>query len=90
MAETTDVLLIRMQSGDVECSLCRALTDFGWSVPTYNGDVVSNDFPDDLHALGGSVPVCERCYERHAAGQVETFDRYYVRPGADLIGGAGI
>lgn len=63
----------------VRCGLCAAWTDFRQSIPTYNGDVVSNDFPDELHRQGGgSFPVCMMCYKRHARGEVECFDRYYI------------
>lgn len=88
------ILEIRMQRGEIECSLCGAETELRWGVPTYNGDIVSNYFPDDLHRIGGgSVPVCEECYDRHAAGLVPTFDRWYVRRGpfgVELVDGGGI
>jgi hypothetical protein len=84
-----DTLEIRMNPGIVACGLCGADTDFRWAVPTFNGDLVSNDFPDDLHREGGgSFPVCQRCYDRHERGELATFDRYYYRPG--LIAGEGI
>lgn len=86
-----EILNIRMQSHLTDCSLCGEATAHRWGIPTCNGDVVSNDFPDDLWQ--GSVPVCQRCYERHARGEIKTFDHYYVRRGpmgVCLIDGAGI
>lgn len=84
-------LRIKLQSGMIDCSLCGAATEFRWGVPTFNGDVVSNDFPDELLGQGGSVPVCERCFRAHAEGRLETWDHFYIhQAAANLIGGAGI
>lgn len=86
----TTVLKIRMQSHTVECSLCGIETPWQWSVPVYNGDVVSNDFPDWMYERhGGNQSVCEACFNKHAAGQIPTCDAIYLRQG-DLMHGAGI
>ncbi len=86
----SDILEIRMQSNALECYICGEESDCGWSVPIFNGDIVSNDFPDYMwHAGGGGQAVCEDCYRRHERGEVPTFDHYYIRP-AELIHGAGI
>lgn len=86
--------LIRMQSNTVYCSLCGLVTELRWGVPTFNGDVVSNGFPEDLfREHGGSIPVCNHCYDEHAAGRVTVYDRYYVPRnvmGVDLVDGGGI
>jgi hypothetical protein len=37
---------------------------------------------------GGGQGVCEDCYCKHERGEIETFDRFYVRPG--FVGGDGI
>lgn len=82
---------IRMQSNAVECYLCAVETEYGWSVPTYNGDVVSNDFPDDMWSKGGGAqPVCQRCYDMHANGQATCYDRLYLPRGLSFINGGGI
>lgn len=86
-----DSLTINMNERWADCGLCGAETLFHWGVPTYNGDVVSNDFPDDLG--GGSIAACEACFHKHERGEIETFDHYYVRPGpmgVCLVNGAGI
>lgn len=79
-------LEIRMQAGMIDCSLCGEPDDHRWGVPTCNGDVVSNDFPD--HLWQGSVAVCEQCFNLHAEGKIPTFDRYYWPQG--FVGGDGI
>lgn len=82
------ILEIRMQSGEVECSLCGEWDDWQWSVPTFNSDVVSNDFPDWMwQSGGGNQPVCRKCYEKHARGEVPTWDHLYVSPGFESGGG---
>ena len=76
---SADILEIRMQSSEVQCGICNALTDLGWGVPTFNGDIVSNDFPDWMYSRGGgSFAVCERCYRKHERGEILVFDHYYV------------
>lgn len=61
------------------CSLCGIDTEPRWAVPTYNGEVVSVDFPDDLyHSGGGSLAVCERCFLAHERGEVACADAWYV------------
>lgn len=70
---------IRMQSGELQCSLCNAWTEHRWSVPTFNGDLVSNEFPDELwHPDGGMQAACEDCFNRHADGKLPTFDGFYI------------
>lgn len=84
-----DILVIDMNPREVECSLCGDWCEHRWSVPTYNGDLVSNDFPDEMwHTGGGGQAVCLECYEKHARGELMVFDRFYVRPG--FVGGDGI
>lgn len=86
-----DVLEIRMQSVEMVCSLCGAITDDNCGVPIVNGDIVSNDFPDAIWSEhGGSVPACQRCHDRHSRGEIETFDRHYLWLGLGFIHGAGI
>lgn len=87
----SDILEIRMQTHEVECSICGDWTAHQWSVPTYNGDLVSNDFPDELiREGGGNMAVCEHCYDRHAADDMETFDSFYLWRLEGLDAGAGI
>jgi hypothetical protein len=87
----SEVLEIRMQLHETHCSLCGEPTLCCWGVPAYNGDLMSNDFPDELiSAGGGNQPVCEDCYDRHARGELETFDRFYLWRVGGLIDGAGI
>jgi hypothetical protein len=79
----SQVLEIRMQRHETTCGLCGVGCHMEYGIPTYNGDVVSNDFPDELHRSGGgSFPVCQRCYLRHALGDVETFDHWYIEASA--------
>jgi hypothetical protein len=86
-----DTLEIRMQSHDVECFLCGTWTELHWGVPTYNGDLVSNDFPDELFREGGGAqPACERCYGQHSRGELPMFDKCYLWRLAGFEGGAGI
>ena len=76
-------LEIRMQRHEANCGMCGDDCDMLYGIPTYNGDVVSNDFPDGLMPdAGGSFPACQRCYLRHAMGDVPTFDHWYVVAGA--------
>lgn len=91
----SSILEIRMQGGrEAECGICGELTNMKYSVPTYNGDIVSNDFPDDLYGkFGGMIPVCRECFHKHERGEIETFDHYYVPQtlmGVHLIDGGGI
>lgn len=86
-----EVLEIRMQRGETQCSLCGAETTLSHGIPTFNGDIVSNDFPDWLWRTGGgSIPVCGLCYDRHERGEVPTFDRDYLHLDGLLSGGDGI
>lgn len=86
-----DTLVIRMQSHEVSCSICGQETPHRWGVPTVNGDIVSNDFPEDLWGqYGGGMPACKECYAKHQAGELPTWDRYYLHLAAGFIGGAGI
>lgn len=83
--------VIDFQSHEVDCFLCGKPTEHRWGVPVYNGYVVSNDFPDDLWGNdGGGQAVCELCYDKHARGEIETFDRFYVPKGRTFIYGDGI
>jgi hypothetical protein len=75
----------------IQCNICKNQAEFYGSVPTYNGSLVSNDFPYDLWANGGgNVPVCERCYWLHAQGRVQVWDYLYVPVGMTFIHGDGI
>jgi len=84
-------LEIDMNPREVRCSICEAWTRYAWSVPTFNGDLVSNDFPDELwKSGGGGQPVCEYCYDAHAANKFPVFDRFYLHLVGGFIAGAGI
>jgi hypothetical protein len=89
-----DFLEIRMQQYETDCSLCGLPTEHRWGIPTFNGDIVSNDFPDDLwRGGGGNIPACRECFAKHARGEIPTFDRFYVPQtlmGVHLVNGAGI
>ncbi len=82
------ILEIRMQSGMIDCAICGEPDDHCWGVPTYNGDIVSNAFPDDMD--WGGVAVCESCYLKHERGEITTFDHCYLPKGRSFIGGDGI
>jgi hypothetical protein len=74
----------------ITCWLCGEDTPFGWGVPTYNGDLVSDEFPLEPQ---GNRPVCEACHGRHGRGEVKTWDHHYTgRPplGVPLTDGGGI
>lgn len=75
---------------ECDCYICGAPTPMRWGVPVFNGDIVSNDFPDELWGeSGGGQSVCESCYEKHARGEIKVFDSCYWTP-PTLIDGAGI
>lgn len=57
----------------------------------FNGDLVSNDFPDWLWRQGGGgVAACERCYDRHALGELRTCDEFYQHLFGCFADGGGI
>lgn len=71
---------------EILCSLCGQETPLAFGIPTYNGDIVSNDFPDALRTEGGgSMPVCQQCYLEHKQGLMPTFDHYYVPVRPDVV-----
>ena len=71
---------------NIRCSWCGEWTAHRWGLPTYNGDLISNDFSDKLWAEGGgSVPACQSCFDKHAAGQLPTCDDYYLAADVPLI-----
>lgn len=83
-------LTIRMQTpgygmGD-PCANCGQPASGFHGLPYFNGDLMSNDWPGDW----GGRPCCEDCYERHARGELETFDQDYVHLFALYQDGAGI
>lgn len=88
------ILEINLNVREVQCSLCREWCEHSQGVPTFNGDLVSNDFPDWLiRQGGGSQPACELCFHAHASGKLRTFDHYYAHlmdAGGECIDGAGI
>lgn len=88
-----DVLVIRMQtpgSGMGEpCVNCGKPSSGFHGLPVFNGDIVSNDWPGEW----GGACCCEDCYNRHAAGQLETADylyRVYLDRLGTFVEGAGI
>lgn len=90
----SDILEIHMQSDMIDCAICGEPDEFRWGVPTFNGDIVSNAFPEEMWASGGGgVSVCRECYEKHERGEIPVADRLYLeRPpmGVHLVDGAGI
>lgn len=84
-------LEIRMQSHEIDCFICGEPSEQRWGVPVFNGDIVSVNFPEEIHLLEGGVQcVCESCYRKHEFGEIPTFDRYYLHLQPGLINGAGI
>lgn len=82
--------VVKFQAHEIDCAICGEPDVFRWGVPTYNGDIVSNDFPDFMWGKnGGSVAVCERCHRLHAEGKIPAADADYLRHGT-LIDGDGI
>ncbi len=78
METSLNVLEINMNVREVQCSLCGEWCEHRWGVPTFNGDLVSNDFPDWLcRTGGGGQPVCEQCFESHAKGDFPVWDCHY-------------
>ncbi len=72
-------LTINMNPREVKCGVCGEWTEFKWGIPTYNGDIVSNDFPDHLYqGHGGNIAACLKCYTDHATGKMQTRDSWYV------------
>ncbi len=87
----SDVLEINLNYREAQCGICGDWHEYAQGVPTFNGDLVSNDFPDWLHRTGGgSVPVCERCFNKHERGEIETFDDCYTHLMGGFCEGAGI
>lgn len=87
-----DSLTIRLQTpgfgmGEPCCSCGEPASGFH-GLPTFNGDIMSNDWPGDW---GGKV-CCEECYLKHERGGMETADKLYqhVLHGIGLLDGAGI
>lgn len=58
---TDGSLVVRMQSTEIECSMCGSLGDHYHSVP-WNGGPVSEAVADGCHKV-----VCEPCYEKWVA-----------------------
>lgn len=89
-----DVLEIRMQGHDATCGVCGEDCDMRFGIPTYNGDVVSNDFPEQMWADGGgSFVACEGCFRKHERGEMPVWDRLYLPTspmGVHLVDGGGI
>jgi hypothetical protein len=86
-----EILEIRMQLRMIDCFICGEPDEHRWGVPVFNGDVVSNDFPDWLwRSGGGGQAVCRECFEKHACGELETFDHYYLHLAGMFTGGDGI
>lgn len=86
-----DTLVINMNFREVMCCICGNWTEYRWGVPTFNGDLVSNHFPDWLWRQGGgSQPACEHCFRRHAAGELPAFDRFYLHLSGTFADGDGI
>lgn len=87
----SEILEIRMQQNMIDCFICGEPDRYQWGVPVFNGDIVSNDFPEELHRTeGGCQAVCRRCYEKHERGEIRTFDHYYLHLLDGFIGGSGI
>lgn len=86
-----ETLVIDMNPREVQCFVCGEWSEFAQGVPTCNGDLVSNEFPDEIwHDHGGGQAVCKECYEKHERGELPTFDRFYLHLARGFIGGAGI
>jgi hypothetical protein len=59
---------------DPYCVICGGEPGSHHGVPTFNGDVVSNDFA----CANGTQPACGRCYHLHAHGMVPVHDSRYL------------
>ena len=68
----------------VVCGLDCSQDDCG--LPTFNGDVVSNDWRGEWF----SKPCCTECCRKHGEGLIPTFDRCYEHLLNEFIGGTGI
>ena len=89
MTETIEIW--NRAASEIECTICGALTELQWGIPTVNGDIVSNDFPNEIYLVhGGSVPVCEACYQKHESGEMNVCDRFYFHLAEGFVGGSGI
>ena len=73
-------------SGTVPCYFCHAASSGRHSIPTYNGDIVSKEFPLDT----ANHPACERCYKLHESGLIVAYDHRYKYLFGTLEGGEGI
>lgn len=87
-----DVLEIRLQTpgfGMGEPCIACGLPSSGFhALPTFNGDIMSNDWPGEWF---GNV-CCERCYEKHLRGEMKTADHLYrhLLAGLGFTDGGGI
>lgn len=70
------------------CPYCGGEMEGTCALPTFNGDVVSNDWPGEWFGRG----CCEACYERHARGEIPVADKLYAHlfDGVTFSDGAGI
>lgn len=88
--ELGPIEVIRMQTpgyGTGEpCVACGEPCEGECSLPIFNGDIVSNDWPGDW----GGVPCCNRCYELHASGRMKTWDHLHRHHVEGFVGGDGI
>ncbi len=61
--------------GELEsCVACGKPASGSHSLPVFNGDVVSNDWPLEW----GAKPCCKACHDAHAAGRMPCADADYV------------
>jgi hypothetical protein len=97
MGKPNPILEVELYPPMIDCGVCGQGDLFKWGIATYNGDIVSLEFP--FHLVpdnSGSMAVCRDCFNAHAEGdpRIETYDAeylhlaYYIGPfGMD---GAGI
>lgn len=86
MIDGNPVIQIGMQDNTVSCWICGVETEFKWGVPTFNGDLMSNDWPGEW--FGQSV--CERCFDLHEQGKMITHDNLYRHLLLEQFNGSGI
>lgn len=82
-----EIEMNRSMRPELPCYVCGTnCSDANCGIPTFNGDVVSNDWRGEWF----SKPVCENCWHFHAEGSMPVCDKLYEHLLREFIGGDGI
>lgn len=70
------ILRINLNPRAVTCRLCGEICDHQQGVPMWEGLLLSNSWEGNWN----SQPSCRPCFERHARGELKTFDHVFATP----------